>query len=209
MSYDTIKQPWTPQKNAPSKRINKKSNSFWMYMHHPKNWTFEILKDGKKEKPIFLPKLTRFICKAGVNGVGGTQDNPDTRIARVQFQDQGFTILDPEKFDYLSIYPAIGGSYICNRWTTLENLGGKMLSRHDDVSFANWRKSLVANGTLNPPHYQILELEIRKQQDLITMHDSKPHIPQAVGASKAASEKLELMTKALEAIKKEGVAYYE
>lgn len=209
MSYDTIKQPWAPQRNAPSKRINKKSNAFWMYMHHPKNWTFHILKDGKKEKPIFLPKLTRFICKAGVNGVGGTQDAPDTRTARVQFQDQGFTLLDPEKHGYLSTYPAIGGDYYCNKWTTLENIGGKMLSQHDDEGFARWRMSLVADGTINTPHDQILELELRKQQDLITMHDSKPHIPQAVGASKAASEKLLGMTQAKEGIKKDGVKYYE
>ena len=52
-------------------------------------------------------------------------------------------------------------------------------------------------------------LELRKQQDLITMHDSKPHIPQAVGASKAATEKLLGMTQAKEAIKKDGVKYYE
>tara|TARA_B100000287_G_scaffold246687_1_gene231866 strand:- start:557 stop:1093 length:537 start_codon:yes stop_codon:yes gene_type:complete len=178
-------------------------------MHHPKNWTFNVLKEGKKEKPIFLPKLTRFVCKAGVNGVGGTQDAPDTRTARVQFQDQGFTLLDPEKYNYLSIYPAIGGEYICNKWTTLESIGGKILTNHDNDSFAKWRMSLVADGTLKPPHDQILELEIRKLQDLITMHDSKPHIPQAVGASQAASERLVQMQKAKEAIKKNGVSYYE
>lgn len=209
MSYDTIKQPWAPSNRAPSKRINKRANSLWMYMHHPKNWSFAVLKEGKKEKAIFLPQLTKFICKAGVNGVGGTQDAPDTRIARVQFQDQGFQILDPEKYNYLSVYPAIGGDFICTKWTKLENLGGKILTSQDREGFLEWKKSLVADGTIQPPHDQILELLIRKQQDLITMHDSKPHIPQAVGASKTAQKKLELMIKAKEAIKKEGVGYYE
>ena len=211
MSYDNIAQPWSAPNNAPTKRIPKRGKGLWRYMHHPKSWVLYIFPQaGKKaDKPIFIPKLRKFWETPGVNGVGGTQDNPDTRMARLQFTDQGFTILDPQNFDYLRVYPAIGKDLVVTKWTKLENLGGTVVTSSNDLEFAKWRLSLVAEKHLKPPHKQILMLMIRKQQELINMHDSKPHIPSSVGASTQARKKLEAMQDALLGLQKHGLKYYE
>ncbi len=209
MTYENIAQPWAPPKTSPTNRIPKKGNGHWMYMHHPKSWELYVQKEGKKEKAFFIPKLTRFVIKPGVNGVGGSQENPDIRMARVQFESQGFSIIEPSKHDYLRVYPALGGDLVVTKWTKLENLGGQVLQTMDRKGFAEWRKSLIVDGTIAAPHKQILLLMVRKQEELIIMHDSKPHIPAAVGAGTAAKQKLEIMKKAFSAYQKDGLKCYE
>lgn len=211
MSYDDIAQPWAPSARDTSRRIPKRANAPWRYMHHPTSWSLEYVQDGKKKekKPIWLPKFSRMIFKAGVNGVGGTQDNPQTAMARLQAQDRGNTIIDPERYDYLRVYPAIGGDLTLNKFQKIDNLGGKIFISSDDDAFAEFRRELVAVGAIKAPHEQILAGLQRKQQEIIIMHSSKPHIPQAVVEQTAAQKKLEDMQKATEAIQKHGIQYYE
>jgi len=209
MSFDSLAQPWAPTKTDRTQRIPKAANSSWMYMHHPTSWSLEYVKDGKKTKPVFVPKLSRFIMKAGVNGVGGTNDAPQTALARTQIRDNGNVIIDPSKHDYLRVYPAIGGTLTINKWTNPKNLGGKIFMVSDDDGFREWRKSLVADGIIEVPNELVIQGIIQKQLDLIVMHNSKPHIPQAQKDATDAEQKLEDMRKALEGIKKDGKKYYE
>jgi hypothetical protein len=211
MSYDNISQPWQASKRSVTKRIPKQANSSWRYIHHPTSWSLEYVQDGKKKekKPIWLPKFSRLILKPGVNGVSGTEDNPDTRLARLQVTDNGCTIIDPERYDYLRVYPAIGGELTVNKWTKIENLGGRVFMVGDDQAFAEFRRELVADGAIQLPHEQVLFGLMMKQQEIITMHSSKPHIPQAVKDQTKAEQKLADMNKATEAAKKQGVKYYE
>lgn len=211
MSYNDIAQPWQPNKRSAQKRIPKKANSSWLYMHHPTQWSLEYVADGKKKekKPIFLPVFSRLIFKPGVNGCSGTEEAPDTRLARLQAIDRGNTLIDPEQHDYLRIYPALGGELTLNKWQKIENLGGKIFFTGDDEGFREWRKSLVSDGTIKPPHEQILLGIIRKQQEIIIMHQSKPHIPSAVKEETAAQKKMADMETARNAVMKEGVKYYE
>lgn len=211
MSYDNISQPWQASKRSVTKRIPKQANSSWRFIHHPTSWSLEYVQDGKKKdkKPIWLPKFARLILKPGVNGVSGTEDNPDTRLARLQVTDRGCTIIDPERYDYLRVYPAIGGELTLSKWMKVENLGGKIFIVGDDEGFAEFRRELVADGAIKPPHDQILTGLQMKQQEIITMHSSKPHIPQAVKEQTAAEQKLADMQKATAALKKDGVKYYE
>lgn len=210
-TYDNISQPWQPSKTSVQKRIPKQANSSWRYIHHPTSWSLEYVQDGKKKekKPIWLPKFARLVLKPGVNGVSGTEDNPDTRLARLQITDKGCTIIDPEKHDYLRVYPAIGGELTVSKWTKIENLGGRVFMVGDDAGFAEFRRELVADGAIKLPHEQVLMGLMMKQQEIITMHSSKPHIPEAMKNQTTAEQKLFDMNKATEALKKDGVKYYE
>jgi hypothetical protein len=96
-----------------------------------------------------------------------------------------------------------------NKWTKIENLGGRVFMSGDDAGFAEFRRELVADGAIKPPHEQVIAGLIMKQQEIITMHSSKPHIPQAMKEQTAAEQKLADMQKATEAVKKEGIKYYE
>lgn len=210
-SYDNISQPWQASKRSATKRIPKQANSSWRYIHHPTAWSLEYVQDGKKKdkKPIWLPKLKRLVFKPGVNGVSGTEDNPDTRLARLQITDSGCTIIDPEQYDYLRVYPAIGGDLTLNKWMKVENLGGRVFMTGDDEGFAEFRRELVANGAIQPPHEQVLAGIQMKQQEIITMHSSKPHVPQAMKDQTSAEQKLADMKKATEAVQNKGLKYYE
>lgn len=210
MSYDNLAQPWQPSKRSTTQTIPRKSNADWVYMHHPTSWSLEYVEAKKGEKkPIFLPKFCRLVFKAGVNGVGGTDDNPNTQLARLQAQDRGNKIINPEEHDYLRVYPAIGGELTLSKFQRVENLGGKVFITGDDEGFAKFRKELVSKGTIELPHEQILLQIMRKQEDLINMHESKPHIPSAVKEATNAHQKLEDMRTAFEAMKKHGKKYYE
>ena len=209
MSFDSLAQPWAPNKTDKTQRIPKASNSSWRYMHHPTSWSLEYVQDGKKTKPIFVPKLARFVLKAGVNGIGGTNDAPQTALARTQIQDAGNTIIDPSKHDYLRVYPAVGGTLTLNKWTKPENLGGRVFMVSDDEGFRDWRKNLVRDEVIDMPNLLVLQAIMRKQQELIIMHNSKPHIPQAQKELTLAEQRYEDMQKAYEAIEKQGKKYYE
>lgn len=209
MSYDNLAQAWTPSKNSTTQHIPKPANASWMYIHHPTSWSLEYIEGKKEKKPIFLPKLARMVLKAGVNGVGGTSDRPQTQLARIQATDRGNIIIDPNEHDYLRIYPAIGGNLTLSKFQKVENLGGKIFISGDDKAFAEFRKSLVAKGTIAIPHEQIIAGIIRKQYDIINMHNSKPHIPAAVKEASQAEQKLADMNQALEELKKNGLKCYE
>ena len=210
MSYDNISQPWQAAKTSTKKRIPKQANSSWRFIHHPTSWTLEYVKDGKKKtkKPIWLPKFSRLVLKPGANGVSGTEDAIDTRLARLQVIDNGCTIIDPEQFDYLRVYPAIGGTLTVSKWTKIENLGGRVFMKGDDAAFAEFRREIVAKKVIDLPHEQIIAGLMMKQQEMITMHSSKPHIPQAVKNKTTAEQKLADMMQATEALN-EGIKYYE
>ena len=211
MSYNDLAQPWSPSRRSATQRIPKQANSNWRYMHHPTSWSLEYVEDSKKKekKPIWLPKLSRLVLRPGVNGVGGTQDAPQTALARLQAQDRGNIIIDPNEHDYLRVYPAIGGELTVNKWAKIENLGGKIFISSDDEGFAQFRKDLVSEGIVDPPHEQIIAGLILKQSEIITMHNSKPHIPAAVAQATDADQKLADMHKATAGLKKDGLKYYE
>lgn len=211
MSYDDIAQPWQPHKKSSSKRIPKQANSPWIYMHHPTQWTLEYIADGKKKdkKPIWLPKFAQLIFMPGVNGVGGSQDAPQTQLARLQAQDRGHILINPEQHDYLRVYPAINGELTLNKWQKIENLGGRVYITGDDEGFAQFRRSLVLDGTIKLPHAEVLAGLILKQQELIALHESKPHIPAAVKETSAAEQKLLDMHTATTALNEKGIKYYE
>ena len=123
---------------------------------------------------------------------------------RTQIQDAGNTIIDPSKHDYLRVYPAVGGTLTLNKWTKPENLGGRVFMVSDDEGFRDWRKNLVRDEVIDMPNLLVLQAIMRKQQELIIMHNSKPHIPQAQKELTLAEQRYEDMKKAYEAIEKQG-----
>lgn len=208
--YDNLAQPWQ-EATAPQRRLPIKSNVLFYLMHHPKNWDLiEVMrKNAKKPRYYWLPNLNRLICEPGINNVRGSKANPDTTYARAELAEQGYTILDPAKHDYLRIYPAHRGNFYALKWQNYELLGNDLIKTTDRNGYSDFKRELVASGIIELPHPEILKRIIIKQSELINMHASKPHIPAAVIAKDAALEKLENMRAAAEAIQKNGVQAYE
>jgi hypothetical protein len=109
----------------------------------------------------------------------------------------------------MRIYPAHQGNYHTTKFVRVEVLGGEMVTTTDRDGFNEWKKRLIADGHIKTPHPQILKRIMHRQQELIVMHASKPHIPHAIEMHKAAQTKLEYMQLALDGVIKKGADYYE
>lgn len=214
MNYNQLAQPFT-KAQAPKAKLPTVGNPSWMYIHHPKNWDLIMIptknpkKGDPKHKAYWLPNLNQLIEEPGCNNVTGTKDNPDSRLARTTLIDDGYTILSPLNYDYMRVYPAHKGKYHTTKFVNIEVLGGEMITTTDRNAFNEWKKSLVADGHIAPPHPQILKRVMHKQQELIVMHGSKPHIPHAVEMHKVAEQKLQSMREAAKAVAEQGREYYE
>jgi hypothetical protein len=74
---------------------------------------------------------------------------------------------------------------------------------------ASWRRSLVADGHIEPPHPGILKVIIRKMNNNITRLQQKAHIPAVKMELEQAEKDLELADKALAILQAKGVKAYE
>lgn len=214
MNYDTIAQPWqqNPQ-NAP--RLPMPANSPFFLKHHPKNWElveFKQKKQGKKaEYSVFLwlPVLHVHWEAAGVEGTRGSGDNVDSTLAKAKYNGKGWTILEPSRHDYLRIYPAIKGNYYSDKWTTIENLAGEIVTTYNHDENNNWRRELVKNGAVQLPHEQILKRLIHNHSRMISNKAKFQHIPENKKKLDALYDINKEMTKAMDAVKSDGVDAYE
>ena len=209
MSYDNIAQPWTSSASNKQNRLNIRSNSMFFYAHHPKNWSIVQLEDGKKTKWIWLPKLNKIPETAGVNLVRGEQGATDSTLAQTVLIQRGFTILHPSKHDYVRIYPAIRGKYHTTKFVKLENLAGEIIKKNNTKELNEWLCSLVAKGVIDLPHPHMTQKIMNTQLQLINMHTNRQYLPLAKEEMTNAETLYKGMQEATEAVKKQGVKYYE
>ena len=197
MSYSDLGQPWQVGATTAHKILPTSRNPSCMYFHHPKNWSLYIFKKTKKTKkgeetieiPLFLPDLTQLIEDPGCNGVQGTINRPDSSIIRTKLKDEGCTVLHPSEYDYMRIYPARGGKCHTTKFVKLENLAGTLIQTPDMEERANWRRELVANGTIKPPHPHIIKKILIHNRESILREAQQPHIPAAVARLSELEEK--------------------
>lgn len=220
MNFNELAQPWQANKHK-APRLPLRANTSFLLMHHAKNWelhTFEKKARKKKgeeeapgaeEYPLFIPKLTKLIEKPGVNNVQNTGGLVDSSYSQSQFTNRGFEILRHQDHDYLRIYPAQGGNHYTHKWVEMELIGSELLRTTDLEGMASWRRSLVADRHIEPPHPGILKVIIRKMNNNITRLQQKAHIPAVKMELEQAEKDLELADKALAILQAKGVKAYE
>ena len=214
MNYDTIAQPWTSSKGN-QVRLPVRANSSYFLKHHPKNWELVEFKRPKKGKTaaysifLWLPKLHCHFEKAGAEGCRGSGQNVDSSIAKARYNSDGWTILEPSKHDYLRVYPARGGSYYVDKWTTLENLGGELVTTYDREGNNEFRRQLVNSGAIPLPHKQILKRLIHDHSRMIGNKTKFQHIPENKARLDALYETNRQMVKAMDLVISDGVDAYE
>ena len=114
-------QNWTPLEKPQTAVLPARPNHPFFYKWHPSNWDFfymDVKKTtGKGEKSktttvkkgFFVPSIRMERVVPGVNGirqVAGEVGNPGSRIGSLQ--QKGWIYLDPQRFDYMHVYPVRG-----------------------------------------------------------------------------------------------------
>lgn len=207
MKLNNLSHPWSSVK-AEQTRLKIKSNSNFVFMHNPKNWELCYISSGKKSKPVFLPLLSTLRFTPGVNLVRANGKSVSTGVAIAKAQDNGFTIIDPNRFDYIRVYPALGGNRYEDSFTEFEQLGGSLIRTFNHDRFNDFRNSLMREGYLNPPHEHFIKLMIQENAKVLNKYAQLQHNPNHEALYKKALQKDIDLKQALADLKKIGVEVY-
>ena len=176
-------QPWS-NKIKQNEHLPLRGNSAFIFTHSPNNWElyrFTIENEDKRKKAteyaVLLPLFTSLSVTGGVNGVrDGARPDPSVAVAKAT--QNGLTVLHPNQYDYLRLYPARTGTYHTDIWTKIEVLGGQCVFEFDHEAFAYWRLELIKNGTIKPPHRHFVQLLQMSRQRSIDRLALDQHIPE-------------------------------
>lgn len=192
-----------------NKRLRLEIKERFMYFHNPRNWELAEFKDGKKTYHLLLPVLNQMILEAGVNGVRSFGKSIDYNLAITNLQQDGCTVLDPSKIDYMVAYDVIGGKHYTDKFTIVEEIAGNVILSYNHEAFNDFRRKLIVDGIIDLPHDHFVRLILRRNNSLLNRLSGQLHNP----SSKARYEKAELYSKqvkqASDLIKKQGVKAYE
>jgi hypothetical protein len=208
MKLNNLAHPWSNVQSNKQK-LKVKANSSFIYIHNPKNWELVNFKVDKKAVPRLLPKLGVLRLTPGVNLVRKNGNAINSSIAIANLEDRGFTIIDPNKFDYLRVYPCINGSRYEDRFTVFEQLGGSLITSFNHEEFNEFRCQLMREGALDLPHEHFIKLMINENQKLIDKYSQLQHNPNHAALYKNAIQKDKDLKQAKQALKKDGVIVYE
>jgi hypothetical protein len=176
-------QPWSNKIKA-EERLPIRANSPFHFTHSPRNWEryeFKLQPNDKRKKAesihLLLPSFSTLRLTMGVNGVRGGA-RPDAGLAISNLKDKGMKILDAADYDYLRMYPARGGSYYSDKWTTVQVLGRDVIFDFNHEGFADFRRKLILDGKIDLPHKHFIQLlKIRKQRAIDRIAQDQ-HIPE-------------------------------
>tara|TARA_R100000406_G_scaffold11227_1_gene7228 strand:+ start:11688 stop:12329 length:642 start_codon:yes stop_codon:yes gene_type:complete len=207
-------QPWSNQvKNRESLPVA--SNSPYYFIHNVKNWEmyeFEFEFEDKRKKPdivpLLLPMFTTLRITGGVNGVKDGK-HPDPSIALAKMQNNGFTVLNPRDYDYLRMYPARGGSYHTDKWTSVQVIGNEPIFEFDHKGFAEFRRALILEGKIKLPHKHFIQLmKIRKQRSIDRIAQDQ-HIPERAIQLRKRQKQIQDLIAFESRLQKLGLSAYE
>lgn len=178
-TINNLAHPWSNEVEQ-SKTLPLFRNSYFYYMHHPKNWELIYFPSdkSKSKKPMLIPCFSILNCTAGINNVRVRSSATDTNLAVTNLREQGFTILDPSKHDYLRVFPARNGKYHADKFTSFEAIGESVIQEYDKNSFNEWKRQLMIQQVLKVPHKHFVRFMLVDNQREIDKYTKNQHIPQ-------------------------------
>ncbi len=170
-----------------------KGNAKYFLAHNPENWELRVFdkyntEDGKRKRytvAVLLPVLSSIPEVPGVNGTKAVGKHLDSGLMRTTLRDNGWTILDAAKHDYLRIYPAMKGNYHTSKWISLERVGKRIIEHFDSDGFDEWRLQLMQTGVINTPHPQIASLRLISMDRAMSRLERDQHIPEVANRLKS------------------------
>jgi len=213
-------QQWQPMTKQTTNVLPARPNHPFYYKWHPTNWQF-VYKDvlsttGKKtssvKKGFFVPHLRMERVMPGVNGIhqiNGELGNPGSRIG--QLQQQGWIYLDPQKYDYMHVYPVRGGRYHVPKWMQIKVVANRMIENMDLNAFQVWSVNLLRSNILgNPePHFWQLAIHELERSREIEILIKQQHLPEKKAQLDELRGKVKDMKDFVARYNKQGLEIYE
>lgn len=205
-------QTWQPMEQKTASVLPTKPNHPFFYKWHPSNWDF-VYRDvqvttGKGEKKttqtikkgFFIPMVRMERVVPGVNGIrqiSGEIGNPGSRIGKLQ--QQGWIYLDPQRYDYVHVYPVRGGRYHVPKWMNVKVVAGHLIQKMDVEAFQMWCVDLLCSNILGNPEPHFWELKIHQDSKFPQKLLTQQHIPEI----KAKMDEMNATLKDMKAFVKE------
>ena len=205
-------QNWTPLEKPQTAVLPARPNHPFFYKWHPSNWDFfymdvkkttgkgEKAKTTTVKKGFFVPSIRMERVVPGVNGirqVAGEVGTPGSRIGSLQ--QKGWIYLDPQRFDYMHVYPVRGGRYHVPKWQNVKVVAGHLIEKMDMEAFRMWCVDLLQSNILGTPEPHFWELIIHRESKIPQKLINSQHLPEVKAKIDEINDKL----KAMKAFKKE------
>lgn len=212
-NLNEIAQPWQRER-ATMQTINLPPNNRFFYGHYPTNWEIKYIEkpSGKKtiKTAIWLPVLSTHWISAGVNGGRANGKNVDDSYQTAKLLRLGWTIIDPNRIDYLvSRRTKGGGRFWSCKFTKFTAAGLRILKQFNQNDFDQWRIELVANGYIPMPNLQILAGIYSDESNKIERKINKQHIPEIKIQIEKINTDREAMQTAIDDLDKNGIEVYK
>ena len=191
------------------KKLNLPRNQRFIFFHNPKNWEIAHFKNGRKETSLLLPSFNSLILEAGVNNVRANGNHIDYSYALAELQQQGCTVLLPEKFDYMVKYPVHNGYHYCTKFLQVEEVAGTVITTFDQSAFNEFKRNLMLQGVIELPHEHFTRLILHRNKNKINRLSNQLHNPSSKARYEEAIEFEKQVKQARDQIKKHGVKAYE
>jgi len=212
MDYTALGQPWQSAKVS-NERLPRKTNSFFTYAHYPENWDLKEMtfKKGKGEvkKWVWLPYLHRIPFTAGVNGTVMNGKHLDPSVSKARLIEDGYTIIDSSKYNYIRVYKGIGGKVYEEKFLKIKRLTRRKIDeKFDHDEYDKFRLQLMLDGTIEPPHPIILEDKIQDIKKIRGRLGNRIHIPEIQNKIDTLTFQINAMTEALKEVEDKGLKHY-
>jgi hypothetical protein len=213
MDYSEIAQPWAKSQQNTNLRLPMDCNNIFYYVVHPGHleWVEKEIPGKGKTKPkiisTFVPRFDAEFIRAGVNGVKQIRGDIGDAGGRLgQLQQDGYTVLDFNKYDYMRTYPAKGGTYYAPKWAKIQTIANRVIREFDHTGFLLWRLQLILSGAAPEPHPVFIDLMINDFLKVPNRWANRQHEPVAKAQYEKQSNKLIRMKQAAAEITKNGIA---
>ena len=213
--------PWKPIEGTQTPRLPAKPNHPFFYKWHPSNWDFiyremevttgkgEKKKTTTVKKGFFIPMVRMERVVPGVNGIRQIQGeigNPGSRIGRLQ--QQGWVYLDPQRYDYMSVYPVRGGRYHVPKWMNVKVVAGHLIQKMDTAAFQQWAVDLLCSDILGYPEPHFWELAIHQESKGPEKLIKQQHLPEIKAKLDELNDKLKDMKAFMKEFETRGLEIY-
>lgn len=191
--------PWTGQKETnPNYGLPIRPNSPFYLTHHPESWDLVYTDDH----PEWLPKLSKLVEVPGVQGVRQTTAGPDSSMAKVEAMERGCTVL-PYEYEYLTRSATKGGGHFYHLvWNSPKQVAGRVFWKLDQEAYNNFRRSLLAEGLVEPLDPDLLQLQLEQEEQKLQRYIPSQHLPQTKQKMDELIQKMADMKKAAHPKKK-------
>jgi hypothetical protein len=175
-------------------------NKPFHFQHAPGSWELAQTSDGWR----LIPSLSRLVTAAGVNG---TQQVKGGHMSSVPLRnkaegDWGAIVLgDIDAYMYSPDVDSRGGPGFFTLWEDVVLYeDGAWETTHDDQGYADWRWSLVVEGTVKPPRQRIWSEQERRLRKRAQRASRDPGLESSKRTLSLAEQRLEGLAEAQKAM---------